>query len=220
MEKYFDANLINEKQRRLWVCDDTPLLILIFIAIYVFVSYIVPTYLLTPVNILGNSMEPTLYQDDKVILYMQGEINYGNIVVIYAPEVLNHDTSQKGEEIIKRVMGLPGDTVWFEKDGDGYAFHRKRTENGMEIETVIRDEFYVREKNNNYSDGDHDNKYKIGTEFTVGEDEYFVLGDNRPESLDSRSPIVGLVKKEQILGKALFMVREGRLHIFDGKIFK
>jgi signal peptidase I len=220
MKNLFDINLIGEKQRRLWTCDDTPMLIIIFIAIYVFVSYIVPTYLLTPVNILGNSMEPTLYENDKVILYMQGDIDYGDIIVIYAPNVPNHYTLANGEEIIKRVMGLPGDTVWFEKDGEDYVFHRKRKVNGMEIETVIKDEFYVIEKNDRYSQSDYDTKYRIGSTFILGEDEYFVLGDNRPESLDSRSSMVGLVKRKDIIGKALFMVREGKLHIFDGTVFK
>jgi signal peptidase I len=218
MNKGFDTDFIREKQRQLWVNDDMPMLIIVFIAIYFFVSYIVPNYLLTPVNILGSSMQPTLLEGDRVILYMQGDIDYGNIVVIYAPDVYNNDTGGYGEDIIKRVMGLPGDTVCFKKEEGNYVFHRTSVVNGMTVETVLRDEFYVA-KNNTLSEDQLDTVFKIGVTYTLKEDEYFVLGDNRLYSLDSRSDAVGLVKREQIIGKALFLVREGKTYIFDNDVF-
>ncbi|MDD4003421.1 MAG: signal peptidase I [Clostridia bacterium] len=219
MNKRFDIDFIREKQRQLWVYDDMPMLIIVFIAIYFFVSYIVPSYLLTPVNILGSSMEPTLFEGDKVILYMQGDIDYGNIVVLYAPDVYNNDTRSYGEDIIKRVMGLPGDTVCFKKEEGSYVFCRTTVVNGMTVETVLRDEFYIAKKNNSLTESQLDAIYKIGTTYNLKENEYFVLGDNRLLSLDSRNENVGIVKREQIIGKALFLAREGKTYIFDNDVF-
>ena len=217
MNNSFDNSIIKEKERQLWGYDDTPFVILLFIAIYVFVSYIMPTFLILPVNVLGTSMEPTLYENDKVILYKQGQINYGDIIVLYAPDV------NGGEDIIKRVMGLPGDTVWFEKETENgdtkYIFHRQHTENGMIIETVIEDEYYVnKDKYGNiiyYSNDNADNVYKPNQKYTLNNDEYFVLGDNRSVSQDSRYNTVGKVQKEQIIGKALLIIRDGKISLFE-----
>jgi len=207
----FDDTTIREKEKQFWCFDDTPVIILLFIAIYVFVSFIMPTYLILPVNVLGTSMEPTLYENDKVILYKQGDFEYSDIIVIYAANV------NGGEDIIKRVMGLPGDTVWFEKDSqngtDIYIFNRLHTVNGMTVHTTILDEYYV--KKDKFGETIYGDKYNLGEKYTLADDEYFVLGDNREVSQDSRYTSVGLIKRENIVGKALFIIRDGKVFLFN-----
>ena len=182
-------------------------------------------------------MEPTLHHYDKVILYKQGDIDYGDIVVTYAPHIYNNTENKMGEDIIKRVMGLPGDTVWFEsvilkaedinsnKDKTVYYFHRQHTLNGMTIETVLKDEYYVlRDISNNVIYGGN----YTGNPVVLGENEYFVLGDNRANSLDSRTTeenptstgyYVGTVNRSDIKGKALFIIRNGKLILFNKVIY-
>ncbi len=223
-----DYSIINERHKKYWGCDDTPLFLMLLIAIYIFIAHLIPAYIYIPVNVLGASMESTLYDGDKVILYKQGDINYGVIVVVYAPDVRRQDGSGFGEDIIKRVMGLPGDTIWFEKqtrqiqaynehnqiitkNQDIFLLHREHTEKGMTVETVLKDEYYCKTDNNGNTlyGGNYNGRY------TLQENEYFVMGDNRSNSLDSRSAEVGIIKKEQIIGKALFIIRDGRIFLFD-----
>lgn len=196
--------IIEERHRKLWGCSDTPLLVMLCLAIFFTVSWLLPTFLYVPVNVLGASMEPTLFEDDKVILFKQGEINFGDIVVAHAPRL----EGGRGKDVIKRVIGLPGETIRFEaKQVDGrtvYIIHRQKKVGGMTVDISIQDEFYVKDVgfNKNLDNGDV---------ITLGEDEYFLMGDNRGDSLDSRSPDLGPVKREQIKGKALLIIRGGEI---------
>lgn len=201
---------IRERQKEMWGNDDFMVILLIFIAIYLFVGQIMLNFIITPVKVIGPSMEPTLQNDDRVILYKQDNYNYGEIVVVYAPNVENRLERKMGEDIIKRIMGLPGDTVWFEQHSDGYYyFHRQRTEHGMTVDTALYGEYYISgAMDSNISQNALD-------KLTLGEDEYYVLGDNRDESLDSRSEKIGAVKLSQIKGKALFIIRNGNIILFE-----
>lgn len=210
MKNRFDDSIIMEKHKQYWGHDDTPLLIFILIAIYILVAHLIPTYLIVPVNIIGPSMESTLYQDDKVILYKQGNIDYGNIIVAYAPNL--------EEDVIKRVMGKPGDTVWFERvaEEDYFYFHRAHEINGMYVETILKDEYYTKKSDTGktiYKDNYPANK------ITLADDEYYVMGDNRANSTDSRESYVGILSKSQIKGKALFLIRDGKLSLFNKIIY-
>ncbi len=83
---------------------------------------------------------------------------------------------------IKRIIGLPGETV---QVVDGYVYI-----NGSRLESDI------------YGNERMDDPMAASQPITLGEDEYFVLGDNRNHSQDSRDPSVGEVKKDTIMGKA------------------
>lgn len=140
--------------------------------IVVLVVVLVRTFIITPAVVSGNSMLPNL-QDNNVVLlnkldYKLNDIKRFDIVVV----------NLNGEKLIKRVIALPGEHVEY-KDGLLYI-----------------DGFYTSE----------DFEHKDTTDFkleTLGYlkipgNKYFVVGDNRTDSIDSR--MVGLISKENILG--------------------
>ena len=127
------------------------------------------TYIATPVRVDGDSMNPTLKNGQILILNkMDKEFDRMDIVVF----------DYKGERLIKRVIGLPGEKVEI-KDNKLYI-------NGEEV--------------NDYSDNVKTKDYKLNV--TIPEGYYFVLGDNRSNSADSR--IIGLISNEEIKGSVLF----------------
>jgi signal peptidase I len=132
----------------------------------------------------GRSMEPNFSHGERVIvnklIYPFREPRRGEVIVFLAPE---------GKDYIKRVIGLPGERV--KVIGDTVYV------NGTPI-----DEPYIREEvERARAEG---GSYNIGSteEFVVPDDALFVLGDNRPESLDSRSSFVGFVPLDNVKGRA------------------
>ena len=127
------------------------------------------SYVITPIKVNGNSMYPTLEDQDIMILdiisYKLHGLKRFDIVVI----------NQGKELIIKRVIGLPGEKVEYKK-GQLYI-------NGNEVKDP-------------YTDQD---TYIEDISITVPKNEYYVLGDNRQNSLDSRT--FGTFSTKQILGK-------------------
>lgn len=163
----------------------------------VFVIVMIFTYLLHPVNVVGRSMNNTLMDNDRIFMTtIYGGPHYGDIIVINNDEayLLNDDGSiyerditgsSLKECIIKRVIAEPGQTI----DIDA--------ENGKVIvDGKVLDEPYIKETVD--SDGG-----MFDFPITVPDGYYFVMGDNRRNSSDSRCGDVGLIKKDQIYGKAL-----------------
>lgn len=148
--------------------------VLIFGAAYLFGHFVVGQ-----VAVDGPSMNDTLQNGDRLLMnkftYRFKELDRYQIVVFkYA-----YDTDT---DYIKRVIGLPGETVQIDDDGNIYIDGELLEENyGKE---VIEDPGMA-------ADG-----------ITLGDDEYFVLGDNRNNSSDSRDADVGVVAKSQIRGTA------------------
>jgi len=140
------------------------------------VAAIIATLVLPVLQISGTSMEPTLKNGEIVVLVKTSDLEYGDLCAFaYSNKVL-----------IKRVIGLPGDTVVIEKDGTVYL-------NGYALE-----EPYITEKGFGECD--------VEFPYTVPENEYFLLGDQRTTSIDSRSTIIGCVPKEQVIGKLYFRI--------------
>ena len=124
-------------------------------------------------------METTLSDGDNLIVdkisYRFGEPRRYDIIVF----PYQYD---KSTFYIKRIIGMPGETVYIDPRGTIYI-------NGEALQ-----ESYGREIIQSAGLAEE--------EITLGEDEYFVLGDNRNNSSDSRDPNVGNIHKEDILGKA------------------
>ncbi len=135
---------------------------------------------------VGESMEPTLKSGDKVLInrlvYEIKSPSYGDLIV-FKP-----NGNQNAHYHIKRVVGKPGDTVTIQS---GRVFV-----NGELLNETVQTESM--EDAGLAEDG-----------VKLGADEYFVLGDNRNNSEDSRSANFGNVKKEDILGRAWFVVTPG-----------
>jgi len=137
--------------------------------IILLIVFLVRTFIITPVRVDGDSMKKTLYDGDILLLYKLGSINRNDIIVL--------NESYDDEVIIKRVIGLPGETVEIK--------HNKIYVNDEEYE----DEFAFGETTD-YS------------KIELGEDEYFILGDNRIISKDSRT--FGSIKEKEIMGKIVY----------------
>lgn len=134
-------------------------------------------------SVVGQSMAKTLDAGDEILvnrfIYRVLEPQNGDVIV-FLP-----NGNEKSHYYVKRVIGVPGDTIQI-KNGILYR-------NGEKYEEHI----------------DCENMNEAGLaeeEITVGEDEYFVLGDNRNNSEDSRYANIGNVKREYIIGKVWFVV--------------
>ncbi|EDL62891.1 signal peptidase I [Bacillus sp. SG-1] len=140
-------------------------------------------FLFTPIVVDGLSMMPTLHNGDRMIVnklsYRVGEPDRFDIIVFHAPE-------QK--DYIKRVIGLPGDTIEYKDDVlyiNGKAYDEPYLEEYKEqIESGLLTEDFILEE-------------KIGQE-TVPENTLFVMGDNRRFSKDSRH--IGVVDIDEVIG--------------------
>ena len=155
------------------------------------------------VQVSGHSMDPTLKTNEKLFAVKHIPINRFNIVVA------KEKTDDDNIFIIKRVIGLPGDTVEYKKD--------QLFVNGKKMNEPYLDSFkaklkdgslidYFTKINSDYANFNFNTDYlttdKSGNDsfkITLKNDEYFLLGDDRPISKDSRS--VGPIKKSDIVSK-------------------
>ncbi len=145
----------------------------------VVVVVLIRTFIATPVIVDGDSMNPTLADRQVLILYkIPKEFARFDIVVI------KHRVDENTDNLIKRVVGLPGENVKY-IDNKLYINDEVVEENFIECETA---DF---------------NMASIG-HLEIPEGYYFVVGDNRKDSLDSR--IIGLIPVEEIKGKVIFSI--------------
>ena len=143
--------------------------------------WLVITFVGQRTEVEGASMENTLHNGDNLIVdklsYRFHDPDRFDIIVF--PFQFQDNTYY-----IKRIIGLPGETVQIMDDGSIYINGEKLEENyGME---VIKPETIGR----------------AAEPIELGDDEYFVMGDNRNNSSDSRTDMVGNIKRENIIGKA------------------
>ena len=140
------------------------------------VAVLITTLFLPILQISGDSMAPTLEHDEVVLLLKTKKFDRGDIIGFY----------YQGKILLKRVVALPGDEVAIDADGSVY------------INGELLEEPYVTEKG--LGDCDLEFPYKVpGTS-------YFVLGDKRSNSVDSRNSIIGAVSTEDIIGKVFIRV--------------
>lgn len=139
------------------------------------------TFLFRIANVDGDSMLPTLTNGDKLIVtHIDYAPTYGDIVIV--------NSSGLDKYIVKRVIATEGQTIDIDFDSGAV------TVNGTTL-----DESYIKDLTL-FDEGGH--KYPV----TVPENSVFVMGDNRMNSLDSRSDRVGFVNEEDILGKVFLRV--------------
>ncbi|MCR5468920.1 MAG: signal peptidase I [Lachnospiraceae bacterium] len=147
------------------------------------IAFVLVLFIGMRTTVLGESMSPTLVSGEEVLvdrfIYILTEPKQDDIVV-FLP-----NGNEKSHYYIKRVIGVPGDTIQI-KSGVIYV-NGEVYEEDLDA-SAIADAGLAEE------------------EITVGEDEYFVLGDNRNNSEDSRYANIGNVKKEYIIGKAWFVI--------------
>ena len=140
------------------------------------VAVLITTLFLPILQISGDSMSPTLEHNEIVVLLKTKQFERGDLIGFY----------YQGKILLKRVIALPDDEVAIDAEGNVYV-------NGELLE-----EPYVTDKE--LGDCDLEFPYKVpGTS-------YFVLGDRRSNSVDSRNSVIGAVSRENIIGKVFIRV--------------
>jgi signal peptidase I len=156
----------------------------VYLVLFFIVVFITPKYLAHTTIVDGDSMMPCLYDKEKVILEMLSKqtdrLERFDVIVFYP-----YGREVSTEQYIKRIIGLPGETVMI--------MDNKILINGEPLE-----EQFALDKSPLYPG-------LAGEEIKLAEDEYFVLGDNRYISNDSRYRDVGNVKKENIEGRLVLI---------------
>lgn len=147
------------------------------------IFFVVHQFFFAPVMVDGDSMEPTLADGDYLLLNKFSEIERFDIVVFPPPD-------EEDTQYIKRVIGVPGDTVEYREDI--LYLNGEAVEQPFLEADAVEDVSY-------FSSGDFSLLTLLGEE-EVPAGQYFVLGDNRLNSRDSRS--FGFVEEEVVLGKA------------------
>ena len=140
------------------------------------VAVLIATLVLPVLQIEGKSMEPTLQNGNIVLLTKSTDFDRGELCSF----------TWNNKLLIKRVIGLPGD--WIDIDTDGTVYL-----NGDKL-----DEPYVQQM----ALGECDLEFP----FQVPQEQYFVIGDMRESSIDSRNSLIGCIPKDQIVGKVFFRV--------------
>ena len=140
------------------------------------IAVLITTLFLPILQISGDSMSPTLEHDEIVVLLKTREFQQGDLIGFY----------YQGKILLKRIIALPEDEVAIDAEGNVYV-------NGE-----ILEEPYVTDKG--LGDCDIEFPYKVpGTS-------YFVLGDQRSNSVDSRNSVIGSISQEDIIGKVFLRV--------------
>lgn len=140
------------------------------------VAVLITTLFLPILQISGDSMSPTLEHDEIVILLKTKDLQQGDLVAFYF----------QGKILLKRIIALPEDEVVIDSDGNVY------------VNQQMLEEPYVTEKS--LGECDLEFPYKVpGTG-------YFVLGDRRSNSVDSRNSVVGIITMDDMIGKVFLRV--------------
>ena len=140
------------------------------------VAVLVATLWLPVMQTYGTSMSPTLENGEIIVSVKTNELRQGDVVAFY----------YNNKVLVKRVIAGPGEWVNLDEDGNVY------------VNDQLLEEPYVTEKS--YGDADIEFPYQ------VPDGKYFVMGDHRSTSADSRHSAVGCVAHEQLVGRIIFRV--------------
>lgn len=164
---------------------------IVFLILCVAVAYGLSEYMFETITVDGYSMEQTLHDGDRILLYKVGKYRYGDIVVFNS-----HKKDENGDDryLVKRIIGLPGDVIEVKQDALSGEFYTYR--NGKRLT-----EDFINPERPMYAEMER---------VTVGAGEFFYMGDNRGVSGDSRQGEMG--KLDSIMGRAIMRYKRS-----DGK---
>ena len=134
------------------------------------------TLFLPVLRVSGDSMTPALQDRDVILLWKTDRLKSGDLIGFYWQNKL----------LLKRVIGLPGDVISIDDQG-----------------TVTRNGEVLKE---NYVQEPALGECSVSFPYQVPDNHYFVLGDHRATSIDSRSSVIGCVEKNQVIGKVILKV--------------
>ena len=163
------------------------------IALVCFLAFVAVWYYGQKISVVGDSMNPVLYNGDVVlanrVTYTASSPKRGDII-IFKPK-----GNENSHYYVKRIVGLPGETI-----------------------QIIENHVYINGEKleEDYETTNIDDVGIAGEEITLGNDEYFVLGDDRANSEDSRDADIGAVKRDYIYGKAWYIASPGKRRGFIG----
>ena len=140
------------------------------------IAVLIATVWMPVLQVYGSSMTPTLENDNIVVTFKTSDLEQGDIIAFYFNNKI----------LIKRIIAEPGDIVDIREDGTVY------------VNEEMLDEPYIAEKALG--------ECNVEFPFEVPQARWFVIGDNREASVDSRNTAVGCVAEEQIVGRVIFRI--------------
>ncbi|MBQ3142643.1 MAG: signal peptidase I [Bacilli bacterium] len=149
---------------------------LFWLILFIALTTLISSYFFPILKISGDSMKPTLNQNDITLCIKKNKYKSKDIIAFY----------YNNQILIKRVIATSFDWVNIDEEGNVY------------INNVLLKEPYIKLKQKGESD--------IAYPYQVPENSYFVLGDNRENSIDSRYSVIGSVKNENVIGKVIFNI--------------
>lgn len=147
----------------------------------VLIALVIRTFLFEPVKVEGSSMLDTLMDKEIMFVtkpeYLFGDPSRGDVIICHYPE--------RTEYFVKRVIAIPGDRIRIDR-----------------TDVFVNDE----KVDDSYLTPDRNRRDHSMSEQTLKEDEYFVMGDNRDNSNDSRASVVGPLHRDQIMGHVRYVI--------------
>jgi signal peptidase I len=200
MTNLFKHNRIqNEDNSQSGFAELLSTLSILFVALLV--AFLMITFVFRSYEVDGPSMQNTLQNADKLIIWKvprtwssitgQPYIPNRGDIIVFSESGLSQYGQENTKQLIKRVIGLPGERVVV--SNGGYTLYNKEHPNGFDPDKTLT---YFKGRTIPVTSGDLD--------VTLGSKQIFVSGDNRPDSLDSRS--FGPINTGQVIGKLVMRV--------------